>query len=299
MVTIEVGAEKEHFVVHQSFLCVKSPYFDKTLSGSFQEAITRFIHLPDTSPILFRIFVAWIYHGDLGYVPRNGRTIDEDLESLKITEEDVQSKKLYQSKFLGESNDYTESIHSDDTSSDEAITQATPGIVMANASEHHTSPIAEPIDKSRSASKPKYQGDDPSNWPCDILVNLYVVADRFDIRELRADSLDALIDSNTTAESPLRKFAVNRLAFLAQHGTVRQEIWLDLPHKMVVTALLQKCRIMSSTLREGGKFAAGHPNKDEDLKLSMGSICNYHEHADSAERKACRARRNQIASRSA
>jgi hypothetical protein len=89
MVTIEVGAEKEQFVVHQNFLCAKSPYFPKALSGSFQEAKTRCIQLPEISPILFRILVAWLYYGNLSYLPPLGRTIDQDFESLEITEENL------------------------------------------------------------------------------------------------------------------------------------------------------------------------------------------------------------------
>jgi hypothetical protein len=65
---------------------------------------------------------------------------------------------------------------------------------------------------------------------------------------------------------------------------------------MVVTALLQSCQKMSSTLCNGNKPAAGHPNKDKNQKLSMESMCNYHEHADDAEKKACCARRKLIAS---
>lgn len=75
--------------------------------------------------------------------------------------------------------------------------------------------------------------DNTSTWPKQVLIQLYVLADRLDIKELRKNAIDALnnlmmhstktlhipaleyICSNTTARSPLRRLAVNRLAYAA------------------------------------------------------------------------------------
>jgi hypothetical protein len=74
--------------------------------------------------------------------------------------------------------------------------------------------------------------EDSSTWPKEVLVRLFVLADRLDMKELRNNTIDALItaversrtglkictykfiDANTTEESLLRKFAVNRLAYV-------------------------------------------------------------------------------------
>lgn len=97
MVTIEVGAEMEHFVVHSSYLCAKSPFF-KTAVGSLQHSIPGIIRLPSVPIVLFRIFVAWLYHGCLCYLPPLGRTVDEDFDSLEITKESLEQNFIHQIK---------------------------------------------------------------------------------------------------------------------------------------------------------------------------------------------------------
>ena len=225
MVTIEVGAEKEHFVVHQSYLCSKSPYFEKALSGSFQEAITRFVRLPDVSPILFRIFVAWLYHGTLSYLPPLGRTITEDLESLEIAEEDLEHNIVHQYQTEDQSNHQK----SDSDGSDDDVKETAPSSGMVDDSGNDTAAPPESIEDSTScvARDIDCLGDDPTTWPYHTLIQLYVLADYFQIRELKADSLDAFIRATdkstfmlnfsgiqyvynkTSAGSPLRKFVVH------------------------------------------------------------------------------------------
>jgi hypothetical protein len=320
MVTIEVGAEKEHFVVHQSFLCARSPYFVKALSGSFQEAITRFIRLPDISPVLFRIFVAWLYHGDIGYVPRRGRTIDEDFRSLKITREDLQEKGVHQSKSADGSNGGTEDIDSDDSKSDGDVTQSASGVVTANTSEHHTLSAAETITKTIPVSKPRYVEDDPNHWPCEVLIKLYVLADRFDIRELRADSMDTLIHATTTGKGLLCRLEVIRfvyqntppksklreyLAHCAAYGLAFSEEdseWTKYPVEFLVTVMITNSRRLPDKLcrdcYEGAleyvPVSESHSDgrdSDEDLPPYETDLCFYHEHPNKSDQQACRRRR--------
>lgn len=319
MVTIEVGAEKEHFVVHQSFLCAKSPYFVKALTGSFQEAITRFIQLPDISPVLFRIFVSWLYHGDLGYVPRSGRTIEEDFESLDITELDAQQKEAHQSEPQGSLNNDTESIDSDDTSSNKDVTEPTSDIVTANPSENHNSPTKEEIDQPLPDSKPTYEGEYPNGWPCNVLIRLYVLADRFDIRELRADSIDALIHAttdskskicdsevvryiylNTPSTSKLRKFVVHCASYDLCFDEDASE-WVTYPveflsHVMVTNSRRLPDKQCQKCYEAALEYMPKAPQNDErnpkeDLPPYNTDFCFYHEHPGEEEREACRLRR--------
>lgn len=141
MVTIEVGAEKEHFVVHQSFLCAKSLYFEKALTGSFQEATTRFVRLPEFSPILFRIFVAWLYDGNLSYLSPVGRTIEEDFGSLVLPEGGAQPNVTDQDK----TRDDPSEGESDSEDSDDEIKKSSPGPVVVNNTGNDTAPVPEPV----------------------------------------------------------------------------------------------------------------------------------------------------------
>lgn len=166
----------------------------------------------------------------------------------------------------------------------------------------------------------KMEANDTATWPKQVLIELYVLADRLDIKELRINTIDALItsmnrskttlegesytfiESNTTVESPLWKFVVNRLAYRMRHSMVERKFWLDLPHDMAITALLLNAQRVPRTLcsscyhkgilRNDVKFAADHPCKNEDKMSSMVDNCVYHEHADDAEKKLCQAGHN-------
>jgi len=169
----------------------------------------------------------------------------------------------------------------------------------------------------------KMNEDDISTWPKQVLVELYVLADRLDIKRLRDNTIDALItaisesslslrvrsyafvDSNTTAESSLRKFAVDCLAYHLRHSMVDHGFWLDLPHDIAITALLlsaqrapralcNSCHLRG-LIRNAVKLADDHPCKYEDKMSIMMDNCLYHEHADDEEKKACQASRNQTA----
>ncbi|KAH0292958.1 hypothetical protein M436DRAFT_78351 [Aureobasidium namibiae CBS 147.97] len=319
MVTIEVGAEKEHFVVHKSILCAKSSYFDRALSGSFQEAITRFFQLPDISPVLFRIFVAWLYYGDLGYVPRSGRTVEEDFRSLEITKENFQQKDAHQSKSQDGPSNNTENTRLEYTRSSKDVTESTSGIAMANSSESHKSSAEEAIDQPIPANQPTYEGEHPKGWPCDVPVRLYIFADRFDIRELRADSLDALnhatendksricafnvvrhIYLNTPSTSKLRKYVVHCASYEIDFGEDESE-WISYPIEFLVAVMImngrrlpdKQCQECYGAALKYTLFAPQNDerNPKEDLPPYKTDLCFYHEHLNEEERKACRLRR--------
>ncbi|THZ56259.1 hypothetical protein D6C88_09277, partial [Aureobasidium pullulans] len=84
MTTILVGSEQERFVVHKALLCNKSKYFTKALTGSFEESKTGIVKLDDVSPVLFRIFVTWLYDNVIRYTaPDDSHNLEEDLGSIK------------------------------------------------------------------------------------------------------------------------------------------------------------------------------------------------------------------------
>lgn len=315
MVTIEVGIEKEHFVVHQSFLCAKSQYFAKALSGSFKESITRFIQLPDVSPILFRIFVTWIYHDKLIYLPPNKTTIDQDFESLRITEKDLEQKPvLHDEPQKRSSNDGSDSEDSDD---DMTVRSATAAI--SQVSDHGTSSHSGPINTFYADRTTGYNEDDPATWNYDVLVKLYVFADRFDTPQLRADSLDALVGiandpreiwdhlciryiyMNTPAQSKLRDYAVHSTAYRCSFD-MNDHDWEKCPCEFLAAVMTINSKRLPIKQCDGcyeeaveqwdeEEFVNGELSREEDLPPYERDLCFYHEHSNDEDREACRKRR--------
>jgi hypothetical protein len=320
MVTIEVGAEEEQFVVHQSFLRAKSPYFEKALSGSFQEATTRFVRLPELSPILFRIFVAWLYHGNTSYLPPPGRTVDEDFASLEITEESLQQNSIPQHKTQDDLSN--EGSDSDDSNSDDSDVHAgkpPAGPVVVTRSENDTASTLVESPASSDSEYVDHLEDDPISWPFHILIQLYVLADYFQIHELKTDSLDTLIHAaekqsltiplvyvryiynNTSAGSPLRKYVVHKTAY-------RYQFDADVSSYAILPAEFLAAIMVASSRRLPYKQCKGcygdaledtqvlgpevdERNVEEDIPPYETDLCFYHEHPNDQDREACRLRR--------
>ncbi|KAG9565229.1 hypothetical protein KCU71_g5461, partial [Aureobasidium melanogenum] len=240
MATILIGPDQKKFVIHQALLCGKSQYFTKALTGSFVESKTRVVRLEDVSPMLFRMFVSWLYDGKIVYTTSDGRsTIKQDFKSL------------------------------------------------------------ESMPRDHSYDELQMKVDDTSTWPCEVLVELYILADRLDTKGLRIQAIDTMAElllqrrkrlcftaysyiyANTTAKSPLRKLAVHVLAYHTRHNLAEQAFWMHPPHELAITALL-----MNSTMIKDSS-----PRKDKNL-MPYRDMCLYHEHADEEEKKACRARRS-------
>jgi hypothetical protein len=317
MVTIEVGPEKEHFVVHQSFLCAKSPYFDKALSGSFQEAITRSVRLPEVSPVLFRIFVAWLYYGNLSYLPPIGKTARKDFDSLEITEEIVEQSLIPQRQVQDSvSNEVCDSDDSDDEG-----TETLPDPVVNIESVDSTASTPGTVGSPASASTDEVDclEDDPTTWPFDVLVQLYLLADYLQSRELRAVSLDTLNKAtvkqnsiiplivvrytykNTSAGSLLRKYLVHHTAY--RHPFDEDvSSYVNLPVEFLAAVMVNSSRRLPYTqcgecygkaLKATSVLGPEVDERDPatDIPPYKTDMCLYHEHTNDEERKACHLRR--------
>jgi len=314
MVTIEAGAEMEHFTVHSSYLCAKSPFFKATV-GSLQDGILGIIRLPHVPTVLFRIFIAWLYHGCLWYLPPLGRTVDEDFESLKITKESLEQNFIQQIEAQNKPS-YEES---DSEDSDDDARNIFHGSVAVTKSGNDTELTREPV---QSAAVPvvgeaKYQGDDPTSWPPQVFLQLYMLADCFQIRELRADALDALVRatetsvldlsyipyiySKTSVDSPLRKYVVHDAAYRRSFGKDASS-YAALPAEFLAAVMVTNTRRLPSKLCKGCHGAGLRVNPVSDPQLDDRDpeqdcppykidLCFYHEHPDEEERKACRLRR--------
>ncbi|TIA42031.1 hypothetical protein D6C78_01337 [Aureobasidium pullulans] len=261
MTTILVGPEQERFAVHKALLCNKSKYFTKALTGSFEESKTGIVKLDDVSPVLFRIFVTWIYDNVIRYTaPDDSHNLEEDFESIKDCS-------------IGNRNE------------------------------------------------PDRDGDVPSTWPYWALIGLYLLGDRFDAQLFRVETIDALsnahdkqdhgmsfeehnyICKNTSARSPLRQFAIHRIAYTSVFRTKDLKDWSKLPSEYLAQVMIKMGMRMPSELC-GGCYKTGlEENQAKDLQdLGMSSetdeapydndMCFYHEHANEEERELCRDLRN-------
>ncbi|KAL8715991.1 MAG: hypothetical protein Q9220_000658 [cf. Caloplaca sp. 1 TL-2023] len=57
------GEERESWTVHTKLLTHASSFFASAFNGSFSEAATKSIELPEDDPDAFRLFVQWLYTG--------------------------------------------------------------------------------------------------------------------------------------------------------------------------------------------------------------------------------------------
>ncbi|THY23817.1 hypothetical protein D6D00_05888 [Aureobasidium pullulans] len=262
MATIIVGSQKKKFGVHQALICDRSQYFNKAFTGSFQEAETGIVELKDVSPVLFQIFVGWLYYDKLIYtVLDESSSVAEDFESLE------------------------------------------------------TSIKIDP-------EGPDAVGEDPSTWPYHMIIELYMFADRFDVKALRIVTLDVFIDSTLTnqlimlvssyeyiwahthASSPLRKFVVHELAYRSvyEEGATW---WLGLPKEMLLEVLTTLGRRVPKNLCNAcyKKGLANNEVKDlkqhgmcesRDIAPYKLDRCFYHEHTSEEERNTCLDRREKM-----
>lgn len=263
MATIIVGSQKKKFGVHQALICDRSQYFNKAFTGSFHEAETGIVELKDVSPVLFQIFVGWLYYDKLIYTVLDGSSsVAEDFGSLETSIE---------------------------------------------------------IDPEG----PDAVGEDPSTWPYHIIIELYMFADRFDVKALRIVTLDVFIGSrlanqrtmfissfeyiwaHTHASSPLRKFVVHELAYRSVYE-IGATWWLGLPKEMLIEILTTLGRRIPASLckacyKKGLKQNEVKDPKEhgmceiQDIAPYKLDWCFYHEHTSEEERNTCRNRREKTA----
>ncbi|CAG8950609.1 hypothetical protein HYFRA_00002818 [Hymenoscyphus fraxineus] len=62
-VDIYVGNEQEHFSVPKALLCYYSKYFDRCFNGSFQEAQTQKLEIPEEDCVYFKTLLAVMLQG--------------------------------------------------------------------------------------------------------------------------------------------------------------------------------------------------------------------------------------------
>ncbi|EED24537.1 conserved hypothetical protein [Talaromyces stipitatus ATCC 10500] len=64
-VDVVVGHEHETFSIHEKLIRASSLFFDKAMSGAWQESAQNTIELPDDEPEIFGLYHHWLYYGTL------------------------------------------------------------------------------------------------------------------------------------------------------------------------------------------------------------------------------------------
>jgi hypothetical protein len=77
MVDIFVSPRKTRSYVHKQILCARVPYFQKMFCGSFFESKQNPATLPKEDPVVFDLFLEWVY----------GKGRLEPLDISKVTPE--------------------------------------------------------------------------------------------------------------------------------------------------------------------------------------------------------------------
>ena len=187
MVTIKVGPEQTPFCMHKAIVCSQSTYFEKAFNGRLEEATTGVITLADIDVDLFRIISAWLYTGMLQQEATGGPIGCQTFSTLEFGR---QSEPTTPDRTLSVSN-LAEQTESGSESSSWSSTD------NSTQTEYRT------IDQTSAALNLSDQTDSeydkPETWEWEMLVDLYILADRLVIIKLRYALIDAMITKCSTS----------------------------------------------------------------------------------------------------
>lgn len=93
-----VGDQHEVFGVHERLIRAYSPFFDKAMSGNWQESSRRAVELPDDEPTIFQLYIHWLYYETLP-VFCNEPGLSGNAEYLELIKAYILGDKLMDSKF--------------------------------------------------------------------------------------------------------------------------------------------------------------------------------------------------------
>ena len=86
VVTIQVGAEGEEFVLHKDLLTSKCPeFFGAAFKGEFSEAQSSIIKLPEDDALAFRLFIDWLYCGYIPPIPFNRDWVGQSVQTMEAS----------------------------------------------------------------------------------------------------------------------------------------------------------------------------------------------------------------------
>ncbi|KAK6001448.1 hypothetical protein QM012_002779 [Aureobasidium pullulans] len=256
MATILVGPDKKKFLVHQPLLCNKSQYFTKALTGSFEESRTGIVILEDISPVLFQIFVTWLYHRKMIYTVSDGKSnIKQDFASLECS-----MRKPNHWKF------------------DHEDPSTWPSHVL-----FHLYIFADRLEVKElriDVLDALNISIDNATYSLNVSAYVYISSNTTATSPLRRFVVDQL--AYDTCHNP-----ASTIFWRALPHDVAIEVLMALGRRV-------PSRLCSSCYREGLSWngVMDHSCQTQDTAPYEVDLCIYHEHADEEEKKACRARRS-------
>ncbi|KAH0337835.1 hypothetical protein KCU81_g7920, partial [Aureobasidium melanogenum] len=283
MVTVRVGSGRQEFCIHKKILCSNSTYFDKALSGQFVEAQTRVVELEDIHPLLFKIFVAWLYSGRLTYESSDPSTSSR----VEFSELNAALNKEYPCE---EDEDEEEDEKDDGDKKDELA---------------------------------DFQEEDSRTWSYLILTGLFILGDRLDAPRLKRSILDTIVKkinqtrkvpfgtvviyayANTPKKSPLRQLLVHIFAYEKSFSRSPKNSKLKyLPAEFLAAVMIRmgrrlpfrQCDSCYERALDANKLTSediDDVHKEEDQAPYDHNLCFYHEHKDEEEKNACQAAREE------
>lgn len=310
------GLESATFEITRGIICAKSDYFEKAFRGQFKKASERTLALDDVSPWIFKVFLTWVYTGQI-YI---------DKEEVTALQPDIgRKRKRSDSVAEGPASEAPNKVNPPDTQigtqdpnsdSEDDDDGSDSGRVKFTFSEE-TSIKSRNVQHSDTQAPDERDLTNPSTWPWSWLFDLYVFADQYDTVRLREqimnfiqlrldqryprmycypDSLDTqrCVD-RLPSTSPLRRLLVDLWAKNIQvHDKKDPRVGFDakamngLPAGFVIECFVAlKCVLETYRCNGQNCRTITHDHGGSPV-MQYTDRCRYHEHdATNFEREKC------------
>jgi hypothetical protein len=288
LVELFVGENETKFVVHKELLCAHSDYFQRAFKGKFQESEDGFIRVTEVSEATFRIFQQWLY-GQLIRDAISVRKTPYEIATMGLDEDENGHNGIETE------NDAANAMDDDDDDDDD------------NSSEEEVEGEGEDEDEDEEMQDDE---EDAENEVAiyyyqlmESIVELYVLADRYETRQLRNDVITALRGYNKETDCyPDLHTVLKAYEKLPESSTLcqyiiktnalhwnpakdsekeRREIYPLLPYDFTLNVMLINNRRANSSKKKWS----------EELENELADHCNFHEHKDDKEKKTCKQQR--------
>jgi len=291
MVELFVGENETKFVVHKDLLCAHSEYFQRAFKGKFQESEDGFTRVTDVSEATFKIFQQWLY----GQLIRDAVSVRKTPYEIVTMGED-EDENAHNGKRT-ENNAANATDNDDDDDEDADSEEEVEGEDDDEGEEmEDDEDQAEDEDAENEVAVYYYQ-------LMESIVELYVLADRYETRQLRNDVITTLRGYNKETDcypdlhtvlkayeklpdsSTLCQYIIKTNALhwnpAKDSEKDRKEIYPLLPYDFILNVMLINNRRANSSKKKWS----------EDLENELADHCTFHEHTDDKERKTCKQQR--------
>ena len=194
--TVVVGEEKAAFCVNKDLLTQQSKFFGAAFHNQFREHVDGVIYLPKTQPVVFKVFLQWLY-----------------AQCMRVTTESVQSPIPVDISAL------------DRTDERQAAASAPHFVAKTDRVCSHTADMEDSFKNAldvwrNSPDGAAFDNDDFNLAIQERLLNEYIFADGHEIRQLRNDVISAVSYYDYILDGrPLMKLAPKAYDCLPEEST--------------------------------------------------------------------------------